>query len=288
MSSGDPSTAATTVLRPSLDFCANGADVVIRPAGGPDFRAHKAILSLVSPVFKDMFTLPQPPPDTPETLPHVDVQESPKTWEIILRTIYPTVPNPTIDTLDDLQSLLSAAQIYEMECVIEAHQTAFENQAFLEEDSLRLFSIACACEFEDQATYVARNAEILGVTRRFGYGFPKGLTLHAYGQLVSFLVERDNEWHRILQDPSLRPQWFPCCKCGDERLYSSILEDLRRPCLQAEKIYVKALELRRSACSQDKCWVGNLRIKKFIESMIEERERVCTKFQPPKWFVKEG
>ncbi|KAF9781656.1 hypothetical protein BJ322DRAFT_1077504 [Thelephora terrestris] len=190
MSSGDLETAATTAVWPSPDFCANGADVVIRPAGGPEFRAHKAILSLVSPVFKDMFTLPQPPfekPfDEPETLPHVDVQDSPKTWEIILRTIYPT-------------SLLSAAQTYEMECVIEVHKKAFENRAFILEDPLHLFSIACACGFEDQATYVARNAELMEFTRRFDPSNLKGLTFGAYGRLVSFLAERDSEWHRILR-----------------------------------------------------------------------------------------
>ena len=73
----------------STDFCADDADLIIRAAGTLDFRVHKLILSLASPFFKDMFTLPQPPSDTPETLPHVDVQESPKTWENILQTIYP-------------------------------------------------------------------------------------------------------------------------------------------------------------------------------------------------------
>ena len=92
----------------STDFCADDADVIIRAAGSLDFRVHKIILSLASPFFKDMFTLPQPPSDTPETLPHVDVQESPKTWENILRTIYPSLPSPIIDTLDDLQSVLFA------------------------------------------------------------------------------------------------------------------------------------------------------------------------------------
>jgi hypothetical protein len=286
MSSGDLNIAATTVLRPSPDFCVNGADVVIRPAGGPDFPAHKAILSLVSPVFKDMFTLPQLPSNKQETLPHVDVQDSPKTWEIILRTIYPTVPNPTIDTLDDLQSLLSAAQTYEMECVIEVHKKAFENRAFILEDPLHLFSIACTCGFEDQATYVARNAELKEFTRRFDPSNLKGLTFGAYGRLVSFLAERDSEWHRILRSaryPSVR-----YCSCESDTLCDNVKQVLHCPYLQAEEVYLTALEHRSDStlgCAGS-CRLSYSKIKEFVEEMMKKKVKVNDKFQPAKWYCK--
>ena len=70
---GDSEPAAIPL---STVFCADDADVVIRTAGPLDFHVHKPILSLVSPVFKAMFTLPQPPTNTPDTLPHIDVEES--------------------------------------------------------------------------------------------------------------------------------------------------------------------------------------------------------------------
>jgi hypothetical protein len=95
--------------------------VVIRVAGTLDFRAHKLMLSLVSPFFKTMFTVPQPPTNTPDTLPHIDVHESAKTWENILRTIYP-MPNPVVDDLHDLESLLLTATKYEMQSVIDAYK----------------------------------------------------------------------------------------------------------------------------------------------------------------------
>jgi len=66
-----------------------------------------------------MLTLPQPPTDTPGVLPHVDVEDSPETWENILQTIYP-MPCPTISNLHDLESLLLAARKYEMEFVIDS------------------------------------------------------------------------------------------------------------------------------------------------------------------------
>ena len=295
MSSEKPSTAAsspTAVIPVSTDFCADDADVIIRAAGTLDFRAHKSILSLVSPFFKDMFTLPQPPSDTPETLPHVDVQESPKTWENLLRTIYPTVPNPTIETLDDLQSLLFAARVYEMESVIEVHKKAFEKRAFIEGDPLHLFSIACACGLEDQATYVARNAELLGVTRRFDSSNMRGLTIDAYGRLVSFLAERDNEWRRILCGVEI-PYHLYCTDCdeGNKRVafYDKIKEILHRPYLQTEEVYLKALEYRAgcgSRCTSSLSSFGQSEIKDFVERMVKERGEVHDKFQPTKWYYK--
>ena len=43
------------------------ADIILRALGPPkcDFRVHKLVLSLASPVFKDMFSLPQPTSEDP-------------------------------------------------------------------------------------------------------------------------------------------------------------------------------------------------------------------------------
>ena len=288
--SNTPTTEPAAEIPLLTDFCTDDADVIIRAAGTLDFRVHKFILSLVSPFFKDMFTLPQPPSDTPETLPHVDVHQPPKTWENILRTIYPGIENPTIETLDDLQSLLSAARLYEMESVIKAHKKAFKTRAFIEEDSLRLFSIACGYGFEDQATYVARNAELLGVTERFDSSNTKGLTLDAYGRFLSFLVKRDHEWRRVLRDARIPPH-HSCKHCEEnqsrESFYKKIKEDLHRPSLGTHEIYVRALE-HRANCGSKCTWsggpFGSLEIKTFVERMGKEREKVYDLFQPKKWY----
>ena len=282
-------TEPTAAIPLSIDFCADDADVVIRAAGTLDFRTHKVILSLVSPVFKDTFTLPQPPPDTPGELPRVDVQDSAKTWENILRTIYPTLPNPTIDTLDDLESLLSAAQTYDMKSVIETHRTAFAHREFIEKDPLRLFAIAWVYGFEDQATYVARNAELVTVAMHSDPSNLKGLTFGVYCRLVSFLVRRNDKWYRILGDAGTS-----YCSCWDskprsvESLYKKIKEHLRQPYVQTEEVYVKALEdllySREQWCYSDVCPFKNTKIKEFIQRLIGEREKVCDEFQPAKWY----
>jgi len=281
MGSGESSTAATqptATVQLSTVFCADNANVVIRAAGARDFRTHKVILSLVSPVFKDMFTLPQPASDT---LPHVDVQESPETWSNILHTIYP-MPNPTIDDLDDLESLLLAAGKYEMQFVIDVHKKLFENLEFIKEDPLRLYGIACACGFEDRAKYVARNADLLTVIRRPRGVALNGVTVASYSRLITFLVERDNELRPVLEKGWKSFESYCTCTEAARLLYEDTKGELSTPYIQVEEVYLIALKDRsrfyKKACVGMKCVVTEREIREFLDKMFAEKERVCKKF----------
>ena len=67
------------------------ADVILRAIHGTDsrdFRVHKLLPSLTSPVFKDMFGLPQPPSETLE-IHTIDVTDPPRALEVILRLFTP-------------------------------------------------------------------------------------------------------------------------------------------------------------------------------------------------------
>jgi hypothetical protein len=82
-----------------------------------DFRVHKFILSLASPVFKDMFALPQPLDQTLDEqhgLPVVDVPEPPEALDIILRFIYPGVEPPKITKPSALTATLLSADKYDI------------------------------------------------------------------------------------------------------------------------------------------------------------------------------
>jgi len=269
--------AATVPL--STVFCADDANVVIRAAGTLDFRAHKCILSLASPIFKDMFTVSQPPSNT---LPHINVHEPAKTWENILRTIYP-LPNPTIDNLDDLDSLLLAAKKYEIQIIIDSHKKSFESRGFIQQDPLHLYAIACACGFDDQAKYVARHADHLTVAQRSDPDNLKGLTVESYLRLVSFLAERDNEWCQTLNKDLT--SFGVCCPCDEgrkEMFYNEIKGDLKVWHFQAAEIYFNALEdphrLRLECGAATNCVFAASEIKSFIERRIKERETACDKF----------
>ena len=282
-------TPATVPL--STVFCDDDADLIIR-AAGVDFQAHKFLLSLASPIFRGMFTVPQPPTDTPSTPPHVDVHETAETWETILRIIYHCSPSPVIDDLASLESLLLAAKKYEMQFVLDSHKHSFRDRDFIQKDPLHLYAIACACGFEDQAKYVARNAEHLAVTSRPHAGNLEGLTVASYHRLVSFLAERDNEWNKILGNAPIPPA-YPC-NCGGqakEGLYNRVKEDLKRFSLQIEEVYLRALEyrsrLRQPACSSTvtPCALVDSEVKGFIERMAKERESLCDRLMHDKQCV---
>lgn len=64
---------------------------------GHTFRIHKFILSLASPIFKDMFTLPQPPNlicSAQSDLSIIDITDRPAVLDMILQFIYPGAEPP--------------------------------------------------------------------------------------------------------------------------------------------------------------------------------------------------
>lgn len=282
----DPRTIPASPSPPTI-FSADDADLIIR-AGNRDFRVHKSILSLVSPFFKDTFSLPQAPLDDPKSLPHLDVGESAETWESVLRAVY-HMPIPPIDDLGDLESLLLAAKKYRMRFIIDSHKHVFEDRGFILQDPLHLYAIACSCGFEDQAKHVARSAELLTVTKHTSD--LKGFTVGSYHNLVSFLTNRDNEWHKILRD--LDPKITCYCSCGRNlviALYSKIAENLKRPYLRAEEIYLKALEARslsrQPGCLRyDECAFAAAEIRRFVEQMVRERDELCDELMRDKRYV---
>ena len=119
-------------------------DVILRALGPPshDFRVHKLVLSLASPVFKDMFSIPQPTSGTPnvEGVEIVEVADPPHALDITLRLIYPFTP-PSLDgNLDILVECLIVADKYDIKAAkARLHQALGRSDVA---DSLRVYAIA--------------------------------------------------------------------------------------------------------------------------------------------------
>jgi hypothetical protein len=103
-------------------FDAPDADIILRTLGPPkrDFRVHKLVLSLASPVFKDMFSLPQPTSNdsrksTVAEVEIVEVTDPAGALDIVLKMIYPFVPPPLDGDLDTLVECLVIAEKYNIE-----------------------------------------------------------------------------------------------------------------------------------------------------------------------------
>ncbi|TFK48409.1 hypothetical protein OE88DRAFT_1664193 [Heliocybe sulcata] len=141
------------------------ADVILRSTDGADFRAHKLMLSIASPLFRDMFSVGgasnsmparhdmQPPDDrvVPMTEERAEVVEK------LLRLCYP-VKGPRWENAAELHPVLMAAIKYQLEGVVETLRRELVAPRFLESEPLRVFAIACHAKFTNDARVAARHA----------------------------------------------------------------------------------------------------------------------------------
>ena len=94
------------------------ADVVLRSSDHANFLVHKAILASSSPVFRDMFSLPQSQNrGTVDGLPVVDVSEDAELVRSLVTILYP-IPSEIPASYDRILALLAAAQKYDMAAVL--------------------------------------------------------------------------------------------------------------------------------------------------------------------------
>ncbi|KAF8262692.1 hypothetical protein EI94DRAFT_1743016, partial [Lactarius quietus] len=90
------------------------ADVIVRSSDHVDFRVHKSILACSSPVFNDMFSLPQPSDDEAvDGLQIVELTEDSELVRALITALYP-IPSELPTSHDRILALLSAAQKYDM------------------------------------------------------------------------------------------------------------------------------------------------------------------------------
>ena len=124
-------------------------DVILRATHGTDsrdFRVHKLFLSFASPVFKDMFKVPQPSPSS-SNVDIIDVTDPPRTLDFILRFIYPFA-SPVINDLTTLSEVLILADKYDIEAARSRLRPCLAELAKTE--PLRVYAIACRLGFEDE------------------------------------------------------------------------------------------------------------------------------------------
>ena len=90
------------------------ADVIIQSSDLVTFRVNKVTLSVSSPFFADMFSLPQPSEsETIDGLPVVRLSEDAEILNSLLTMLYP-VPSVVPASYDKALELLTAAQKYDM------------------------------------------------------------------------------------------------------------------------------------------------------------------------------
>jgi len=107
-----PKVNSSTSLPEPLDV--PDANLIIRSSDLVNFRVHKPVLAMASPVFKDLLSLPQPPDgESIGGLPVVQLSEDAELLHSLVSMLYP-VSSVAPNSYDKVLYLLAACQKYEM------------------------------------------------------------------------------------------------------------------------------------------------------------------------------
>jgi hypothetical protein len=94
-----------------------------------------------------MFKLPQPSSPASNNIEIVDLVDSPRAVELILRFIYPSSP-PVIDNLTLLSEVLIHTDKYDIEAARSRLRSSLVD--FAKTEPLRVYAITCRLGFEDE------------------------------------------------------------------------------------------------------------------------------------------
>jgi BTB/POZ domain len=155
-----PQTPIINVASPPFDDLTG--NVVLRTSDNVDFYLHKVILSLASPVLKDMFGLPQPSTllqdgqEGQRETPVISISEDSRTLDNMMRFCYPC-DEPALENLNDVQRVIQAMEKYDMTEAGKRVRRMLVKPVFLEKEPLRVFIIAYCSKMEDEARLAARS-----------------------------------------------------------------------------------------------------------------------------------
>ncbi|KDQ61500.1 hypothetical protein JAAARDRAFT_704813 [Jaapia argillacea MUCL 33604] len=134
------------------------ADIILRSTDYVDFRVHKGVLSIASPIFGDMFRMGREEKKGEEIggLPVVPMlTEDSKVLDIVLRLCYP-VDKPTFDKVEDIQRILPAAEKYQMGAALKHLGEKLVSPQFLIPEPFRVFAVARRYDMENEVRIAAK------------------------------------------------------------------------------------------------------------------------------------
>ena len=141
------------------------ADIILWTSDNIDFRVFKLFLSLASPFFETLFTIPQPAEENGDQevkdgLAVIPVTEDSKTLDALLRFCYPStlVDDPNIEVLKDAMDVLEAARKYSLDSIEKKARQAIANPKILEVKPLQCFAIAHRGHLREETLLAARYA----------------------------------------------------------------------------------------------------------------------------------
>lgn len=138
-----------------FDKKTESTDVILRSSDGLDFHVHKLVLSLASPFFGDMFSLPRRRDSEEAEENSVDMEESNSVLDKLLRFCYP-VDEPLLDDTKLALDLLSATIKYDMDGPTSRVKRIIMSPSVIAENPLLIYSASCKLGLADEAKLAAK------------------------------------------------------------------------------------------------------------------------------------
>lgn len=231
-------------------FTTHDGDVILRatqePSPTQDFRVHKLILSLASPVFKDMFTLPESPDRNrtePPEIPVVDVPDSPQIVDTILRFIYSGVEPPKVSNVATLAALFSTADKYNITSIHPVLKASMKT--FLPRNSFMVYITACRFGLLEEAMEAARVSTPLSILKPGDDEAVQHVSGPDLYRFIRFVQERDHQGRSIIKQKLGWSYVTRDCDCphweGGEDFYfrlTRVVQDefVENPCLDPKDL----------------------------------------------------
>ena len=221
------------------NFDAPDTDAVLLSSDGKEFHVHRLILSLASPVFRGMFSLPQPTEPTSQ-IPTIDVAESSDILQPFLQCLYPRKP-PKISDLAMWAALYTAADKYNAEAVMELLRDMLIPE-FLETSPLRVYALASHYGFEEVAKIASTRTLTFDIFKDFPQEDAELMGGAACQKIYLLHYNRREAAQAVIAN---HPFPFSSCSCSMLN-YASFAQALsqrvaRRPWLTAEELQKEAL-----------------------------------------------
>ncbi|KAJ7206389.1 hypothetical protein GGX14DRAFT_643538 [Mycena pura] len=209
-----------TVFVPTYPFAQTpDADAILRSRDGADFYIHTVILSLVSPVFETMFSLPQSLPTS--AIPIIHVQENSISLDRALRFFYPPT-QPLVVTFLELQEIIEIlVSKYDMQSL--APMVKHHLGTFITSHPVGVYAVAFMHGWEDVGRAAAKECLKLPLREAVSLALPEinTLTTLAYHNLPYYHsrcaaaakgTTQDLEWITIGHCPWRRDKycWLGC------------------------------------------------------------------------------
>lgn len=247
----------------SSEFGPPDGDIIIRTQGvSPrDFKLHKLVLSLASPVFRDIFSLPQPISDVSRAdIEIVDVTDPPEALDLVLRLIYPQFTPPNVENLNLLVEGLVIADKYD----IGRARTELRSRLskFAKENPLRVYAIAFRFGFEEEAE--AAFSLTAGICLPALVDLPddlKYIPATVYHKLVRLHEMRREEIEDAVNGVPFEAG-CPECKWAKALAESTLRTKLVRTICRSEPVRVAGCIEQLGICCRGTC------LRKFVDSVV--------------------